>query len=427
MLCLAAQSVEEALSSTRLSSIPEICESGCIEVHHGSTWDHLATLLEHLRERAPHARVRVITSLPEARVRDSLETAKRWPFPENIVISPPPPRKPAPMLAILLTSARADAARSRARWSFTRSRGRLKIVVAGDGSVWRGEFGARIRRVGFRAINRVLRPLRDAEVSLLLGMRLLDEPQNPDGTRNGRRLILRQPDRIEQCRRTGTILKPDLIAETPEPALYEGGYHVTMLPDTRQDLREQLATNQRRRLRNMCRVGIPRASGVAQGRRALDVGCGPGGLVDLLSREGWDALGVDHASDAIALGKRHHPELNLRVASFVDLESWTETFDLITLSHVLEHAHDDVGLLETLRRLMHRDSWLYIEVPWFSAESNRRRPHWYRQRDHVREYTKCGLRDVVERAGLSVTAHLDSLHDEGNEPFQFLGARISEE
>lgn len=71
-------------------------------------------------------------------------------------------------------------------------------------------------------------------------------------------------------------------------------------------------------------------------------------------------------------------------------------------------------------------SILYIEAPWMSPDLMRaRRPVWHRQMDHCREYTKLGLRRLVETCGYEVLAHADSATEDPEEPFQFMATRVA--
>lgn len=76
-------------------------------------------------------------------------------------------------------------------------------------------------------------------------------------------------------------------------------------------------------------------AGLAPGT-ALDLGCGEGGDVVWLAEQGWDALGVDISTTAIARGRAAAQSRGLEGASFeaCDLGTWTtdRTFDLVTSS-----------------------------------------------------------------------------------------------
>jgi SAM-dependent methyltransferase len=79
------------------------------------------------------------------------------------------------------------------------------------------------------------------------------------------------------------------------------------------------------------------ASELAPGR-ALDLACGAGRNAAWLSRQGWDVVAIDGASEAIRIVHEHDPAIDARV---LDLESGAplpfpdESFDLVTILYYL--------------------------------------------------------------------------------------------
>ncbi len=72
--------------------------------------------------------------------------------------------------------------------------------------------------------------------------------------------------------------------------------------------------------------------------RALDVGCGPAGLLAALAERGWQVTGVDIADKAIAAARAVLARRNLRADLHVgDSTAWTPpgTYDLITSTFAL--------------------------------------------------------------------------------------------
>src|SRR5438105_4409704 len=59
--------------------------------------------------------------------------------------------------------------------------------------------------------------------------------------------------------------------------------------------------------------------------------------------------------------KHFCPESNLVIVPEIDLARGK--FDLIVLSHVLEHLVDPNHLLEQVRGFLDKDGWVFIEVP----------------------------------------------------------------
>ena len=98
---------------------------------------------------------------------------------------------------------------------------------------------------------------------------------------------------------------------------------------------------------------VSAVSGLAPGT-ALDVGCGEGGDVIWLARQGWVVTGADFSAKGLARAARHAAQAGLvdRIDwRQVDARTFTaggQTFDLVT-THYL-HAPDG-GMVEVTKRL----------------------------------------------------------------------------
>lgn len=94
-------------------------------------------------------------------------------------------------------------------------------------------------------------------------------------------------------------------------------------------------------------------------------------------------------------------------------------YDLIILSHILEHLPEPIGLLDSLHPLIRQGSKLYIELPFEkimqtlgSLPPESRNPsikrHWH---EHINFYSPAALKQLVERSGLTIllqTERIDS-------------------
>jgi SAM-dependent methyltransferase len=128
----------------------------------------------------------------------------------------------------------------------------------------------------------------------------------------------------------------------------------------------------------------------------LDVGCGTGANLELLSEFG-EAEGVDVSPQAIEFCRlRGLKKVHLGAAE--RLPNTDASFDLVTALDVVEHLDDDVGGLQEMRRVLRPDGRLLLFVPAFMFL-------WGVQDDvsnHRRRYTRAGLRRAVETAGFHV-------------------------
>lgn len=112
---------------------------------------------------------------------------------------------------------------------------------------------------------------------------------------------------------------------------------------------------------------------IAKGR-LLDVGCGNGRYLSTMRTLGWDVQGVEFSENGVAVCRKsglpvHHGEL--ASAGFDD-----DSFDLITLRHVIEHIPRTHELLAEVARILKPGGQVMIETPnrnalgrdWFGAK-----------------------------------------------------------
>ncbi|MFM2207194.1 MAG: hypothetical protein RL213_1169 [Bacteroidota bacterium] len=96
----------------------------------------------------------------------------------------------------------------------------------------------------------------------------------------------------------------------------------------------------------------------------LDVGCGTGEFLAGCAKEGWNVMGIEPGDSARMQAKTNH---QLRVEEESYLEKSPETFDVITLWHVLEHVHDLNARIIQLSGILRKDGVLIIAVPNYTS------------------------------------------------------------
>lgn len=99
--------------------------------------------------------------------------------------------------------------------------------------------------------------------------------------------------------------------------------------------------------------------------KILEVGCGTGGNLDLLSCFG-EVTAVEVDDGAIALAKERCIGRVVTGCLPDEVDLGDEEFDLIVLLDVLEHINDDVGSLVALRKKLKKEGRILITVPAFS-------------------------------------------------------------
>jgi len=111
-----------------------------------------------------------------------------------------------------------------------------------------------------------------------------------------------------------------------------------------------------------------------QDARALDVGCGSGGLVVALAERGAQCWGIDLQPERIAHASKmaadHGVAVQLLAGDVLEIGNFGGAFDLVVLSEVVEHL-EHLANVETLlgwcRERLSADGRAYVSFPpWFS-------------------------------------------------------------
>ena len=147
-----------------------------------------------------------------------------------------------------------------------------------------------------------------------------------------------------------------------------------------------------------------------RGNRILDVGCGNGSLLQALSETNYDVYGLEPYQDALA-GVSVDLRSRIQCAPFEAANYPTESFDVITLWHVLEHLARPVETLQGIRNYLKTDGILILEVPNFASHESRwLGPHWYNLDApyHFWHFTPITLEATIRRSGFQVTACVTS-------------------
>ncbi len=149
--------------------------------------------------------------------------------------------------------------------------------------------------------------------------------------------------------------------------------------------------------------------------RVLDIGAATGVMLDIYKGMGWKTFGIEPSQSAQIAQEKGH---NVKRTS-LEKSDIKGVFDLIIANHVLEHIENPQLFLKDVRRLMKKDSVLYIDVPNFGSwRSRRMKAFWpYLLTDeHVHHFTResltyllqiCGFEVlyVTSRSGLFETSH----------------------
>jgi SAM-dependent methyltransferase len=140
--------------------------------------------------------------------------------------------------------------------------------------------------------------------------------------------------------------------------------------------------------------------------RILDVGCGAGAMLGVLSEFGT-VSGMDTSEDAIRYSRELFPTLSLEVGAIPEALPPPGSVDVITAFDVIEHIDNDVGALKELAVCVAPGGLVFLTVPaymWLWG------PH-DDLNHHRRRYTRRRLLAAIASSGLKVesTTYFNSL------------------
>jgi len=148
----------------------------------------------------------------------------------------------------------------------------------------------------------------------------------------------------------------------------------------------------------------PRFPVFVPGGRLLEVGVGDGAVLRLLRDLGWSVGGVDISPVACEVARTRYGILvhqgELATAQLPDA-----SYDVILMSHVLEHASDPLVTLERARSLLSPRGNLIVVVPNAGALGFKLFGRYWGYLDpprHLWQFSMANLQALAARAGLRV-------------------------
>lgn len=142
----------------------------------------------------------------------------------------------------------------------------------------------------------------------------------------------------------------------------------------------------------------------------LDAGCGEGFTIINLRRNkiGKRYEGVDYSKDAIELGKKMYPEINIKLGNIYNLPYGDNSFDLIVCTEVLEHLKNPQDALKELKRVSNK--YLVFSVPNepFFILANFLRGNYLKtfgnQPEHINHWTNASFKKFLRKNGFKISA-----------------------
>ena len=143
--------------------------------------------------------------------------------------------------------------------------------------------------------------------------------------------------------------------------------------------------------------------------RILDIGAGVGDFLQVAKNDGWETIGIEPSAKAktIAINKG---------VSFVENLSELEnnSFDIITMWHVLEHVPDLENQIKELKRLLKPNGTVIIAVPNFKSHDALHYGKYWAAYDvpiHLWHFSKTAIKKLFAKEDLHLVKVLPMKFD----------------
>jgi 2-polyprenyl-3-methyl-5-hydroxy-6-metoxy-1,4-benzoquinol methylase len=140
--------------------------------------------------------------------------------------------------------------------------------------------------------------------------------------------------------------------------------------------------------------------------RIIDIGAWYGDFLLVAKERGWKVVGVEPNKE-VAKAVRQRYKIEMVVGTVIDAigRYSKETFDVVTMFHVLEHIVNPVGYISNVSRILKPDGLLVIRTPNINAILfSILRKHWGHLAlpVHLYFYSSKTLTELLEKSGFQI-------------------------
>ncbi len=143
-------------------------------------------------------------------------------------------------------------------------------------------------------------------------------------------------------------------------------------------------------------------TGKHQGK-ILDIGCGTGAFLNTMKLAGWQSTGLEPDDTARKKATELYNITPLPSHEIFDMPH--NTYDAITMWHVLEHVHQLHEYIAQLKNMVTANGRLFIAVPnYTSYDAQHYGSYWaaYDVPRHLYHFSPASMKNLVERHGLTI-------------------------
>lgn len=147
------------------------------------------------------------------------------------------------------------------------------------------------------------------------------------------------------------------------------------------------------------------------GKRLLDFGCGSGAFIKYLQSHQYNSEGFETHQATNEYAKKY---TGVPIYSQFDHLTKQNKYDVITAWHVLEHVHDLLGTLNTLRKSLSDNGLMFVALPnHLSADASHYKSNWaaYDVPRHLYHFNPDTFSKLAAKCKLNVITQVPMIFD----------------
>lgn len=162
--------------------------------------------------------------------------------------------------------------------------------------------------------------------------------------------------------------------------------------------------------------------------RVLELGCGTGAVIEECQRRraGISYTAVDYSHTALEYLRQRCPDIRVIQGDITNRSfSLDENYDVLILSHVLEHLEDPAGFLGSMQRAI-KFAYVVVEVPLEDLLFSRLKARFLDRRNkagHVQFFTQRSFEQLIKESGLKIIGRRRYLPVPDIKTIRFLAAK----
>ena len=139
-------------------------------------------------------------------------------------------------------------------------------------------------------------------------------------------------------------------------------------------------------------------------RSVFDIGCGTGYFLSRFKQDGWDTYGMEVLPQSGEYA-RNEFGLDVTVGDFLGVDIAPDSFDLVTMIHVIEHFIDPNRAVQKTRDILKPGGLFFLETPnWDGIGAIVQKERWSHliPPEHLNYFGPSSMRVLAERNGFQI-------------------------